>query len=96
MMDMPKVAECDVTECAYNTGTKCHALAITVGDDVHPMCDTFFRAHRHGGDPSPAGKVGACKVEACKYNDDYECSAPAIQVAHSDDGCADCQTYEHI
>lgn len=93
-MDMPKVSKCDVQECAYNANSKCHALAITVGDGTHPRCDTFTTASSHGGDKAAVGKVGACKVELCEFNKSLECTARSIQVAHHMGTCADCQTFE--
>jgi hypothetical protein len=39
-IEMPDVDGCDATECAYNMKGDCHARAITVGDGVHPGCDT--------------------------------------------------------
>ncbi len=44
---MPKVSECSVDSCAYNTQKSCHAIAITVGDPGgDPACDTFFVAEQ--------------------------------------------------
>lgn len=94
MMNMPKVSKCEVTECAYNDMNKCHALAITIGDGTHPMCDTFLKASRHGGDSAATAQVGACKVDACQFNEDFECAASSVQVAHHKGSCADCQTFQ--
>lgn len=91
-MDMPIVGECLAGECAYNTNHCCHARAITVGDGIHPGCDTFLAAAppvremvRHAG-------VGACKMSTCQHNDDYECMAERIAVGHTDHG-ASCLSY---
>ncbi len=90
---MPSVSECEMSDCAYNQNRACHALAITVGDDTCPMCDTFFDSARKGGDRDVTGSVGACKESNCQYNDALECSAPAIKVGeHSDH--ADCSTFK--
>lgn len=91
LIEMPEVAACDATECAYNESGDCHARAITVGDSVHPDCDTFLRSqdHRHAADT--AG-VGACKVRACKHNEDFECQADAIRVGHRSSR-VECLTY---
>lgn len=70
-MDMPKVMDCTMDDCCYNRDEKCHATAITVGDNV-PMCDTYMSGS-HGGGAKKQGSVGACKVEKCKFNTDLEC-----------------------
>jgi hypothetical protein len=93
-MKMPEVSECSVTSCAYNTDENCHALAITVGDDVDdPTCDTFFETDMNGGVQDVIAGVGACKVSECQYNDALECSASSIQVGLREDQ-VDCLTYE--
>ena len=76
---MPGVSECTIEECAYNISKSCHAIAITIGDGDHPMCDTFFKSTARGGAKDTAG-VGACKVSACRHNKDFECSAAGINV----------------
>lgn len=90
-IDMPDVAACDVADCAYNKEGGCHARAITVGDGVHPGCDTFLRAQEHSRRSEGAG-VGACKVKGCRYNDDYECQANAIRVGRRLD-VVECMTF---
>lgn len=91
-MDMPKVTECDVTQCSYNQGKKCHALAITIGNGSHPHCDTFCATSMKGGDISAMAGVGACKVTDCRHNAQLECRAPSIRVGHLIDDI-DCQTF---
>lgn len=91
-VDMPVVTECAARECGYNTGGHCHAHAITVGDGIHPACDTFLRSREHHAGRDPAG-VGACKVEACQHNRNLECHAGAIRVGHHGNH-ADCLTFE--
>jgi hypothetical protein len=81
-LEMPVVSECLVRECAYNKEDGCHARAITIGDDVHPGCDTFLDASPHARNTRQQAGVGACKVSACQHNDDYECSANAIYVGY--------------
>jgi hypothetical protein len=71
VIEMPEVAACDVTRCAYNCEGQCHAKAITVGDGLHPGCDTYLSTLHHTHEPKSAG-VGACKVEACRHNRDVE------------------------
>ena len=92
-IEMPTIDTCGATGCAYNTGHKCHARAITIGGAVHPACDTYVAASDHVADrPEPAG-VGACKVSVCRYNRDLECEARSIAVAtHSKH--ADCTTFD--
>lgn len=90
---MPSVSECEVTSCAYNQQRVCHALAITVGDDICPMCDTYFGSASKGGVGDATGSVGACKESDCQFNDALECSAPNIKVANHS-GHADCSTYK--
>ena len=92
-VDMPVVGECSVAECAYNAQNACHARAITVGDGVHPGCDTYFHAAPHARDSGRHAGVGACKVSACQHNDDYECSAEQIAVGHVGVGAC-CLTYQ--
>ncbi len=90
-IDMPIVAECSATECAYNVSRNCHARAITIGNGVHPGCDTLFK-HPHIENVSQTAGVGACKVTNCKYNADCECVADQIKVGGSA-GAATCLTY---
>ncbi|QOY96691.1 DUF1540 domain-containing protein [Massilia sp. UMI-21] len=92
-MDMPVVGACSVAECAYNTDNGCHARAITVGDGVHPGCDTFLVATPHTRDTGRHAGVGACKVSSCQHNDDYECTAEQIAVGHAGHGAC-CLTYQ--
>jgi len=90
--NMPKILDCKMNECSYNKGSKCHAMAITVGDSMCPECDTFIKASRKGGIEDMTGSVGACKMESCRFNDALECSASEIHVGrHSDH--AECSTF---
>lgn len=92
-IDMPVVGECSVGECAYNVDRNCHARAITVGDGVHPGCDTFLQASPHARDSGRHAGVGACKLSSCQHNDDYECTAQQIAVGHDGSHGACCLTY---
>lgn len=92
-MDMSKIAKCSVNQCAYNKDQQCHALAITVGDEKSPMCDTFLPSSQKGGDMGTSGKVGACKVSVCKYNESLECNAGQIEVGVKQN-TAFCLTFE--
>ncbi len=91
-IEMPNVSACSVQECAYNTNNACHARAITVGDGMHAMCDTFFKSAAHSAEKSRIAGVGACKVNNCVYNDDLECQAESINVGHRQ-GSVECLTF---
>jgi hypothetical protein len=93
-MNMPNVSRCEAKECAYNMNQACHALAITIGDGTHPMCDTFTDAGAKGGDASMTAKVGACKVGSCRWNAKLECSAANITVSLHEGNCPDCATFK--
>jgi hypothetical protein len=79
-MKICKVARCDAPDCAYNREGACHTLAITVGDDSNPMCDTFCKTQQKGGDAMTFASVGACKVAACSHNESLECQLTRITV----------------
>jgi Domain of Unknown Function (DUF1540) len=83
---MPGVSECVMDECTYNSNKVCHAIAITIVDGGHPMCNTFFKSSKYGGLDGTAG-VGACKVAACSHNEDFECAALGIRVGHEQGKC---------
>ena len=91
-VEMPAVAGCTISDCAYNQDDQCHARAITVGDGVHPGCDTFLQASSHTRERQRIAGVGACKVTGCAHNDDYECMAAEIEVGMAQ-GSVDCLTY---
>jgi hypothetical protein len=79
LLHMTRIAECSVTECAYNTGRACRAIAITVGNSDLPMCDTFHVAREHSAEHGHAG-VGACKIAACLHNRQLECHAGNVLI----------------
>ncbi|WP_237066359.1 DUF1540 domain-containing protein [Microbulbifer guangxiensis] len=89
--DMPEVAKCVISHCAYNADESCHARAITIGDGPDPDCDTYFDSSKHTESDRTAG-VGACKMEDCAHNDDFECTADAIQVGQNGNA-VNCLTY---
>jgi len=91
-IEMPEVAQCSINECAYNSDNCCHARAITIGDGIHPGCDTFLGTGAHSKAKQRNAGVGACKVSACQYNDDYECMADQITVGHASNSVC-CLTY---
>ncbi|UJR85689.1 DUF1540 domain-containing protein [Sandaracinus amylolyticus] len=94
-IEMPDVSACSVDRCAYNVRGACHAKAITVGDGVHPGCDTFTLSQRHTDGEVEAAGVGACKVAICKYNRELECEARSIEVDFDEDeAAATCTTFE--
>lgn len=92
-MEMPKVEQCNVNECSYNDENRCHALAVTIGDGVHPHCDTYVHASHRGGDRNCDAGVGACKVEGCSNNKHLECHAKSVQIGWQGDEI-DCLTYK--
>ena len=49
-VELPAVSGCSATECAYNVDRNCHARAITIGDGLHPGCDTYFKTSTHTQD----------------------------------------------
>jgi len=75
-----KVRDCNAAECAYNAKNKCHAVAITIGGDSSPLCNTSMKAAKKGGVPEIKARVGACKVENCQFNKSLECTAKCIRV----------------
>lgn len=91
-MEMPKVSSCDITECAYNMDDQCHAMGITIGDMVHPRCDTLCMAVNQDLDTSCSAGVGACKTKGCTYNQGFECMASEISVGYIADE-VDCLTF---
>jgi hypothetical protein len=90
---MSTVDACAATTCAYNIDRECHARAITIGDGVHPACDTFIEMEHHVSPHSPPTGVGACKVEVCRHNRELECEAPSIRL-ELHDLHADCATFK--
>lgn len=91
-LEMPIVTECMATQCAYNVSNNCHARAITVGDSMHPGCDTFISESKHIKDSKRIAGIGACKMTACKFNDDLECVTDSIRVGIVRNE-ANCMTY---
>lgn len=85
-MTMPVVAQCMVSDCAYNLQNTCNAKAITIGDGVHPGCDTFFSNSTHTHDFNDYTGVGACKVVSCRFNREFECNAEEISVGRNKGG----------
>ena len=93
MVEMPVVDACSVTDCAYNSDAHCHAKAITIGDGIHPGCDTFLDSGAGHTHRNATAGVGACKVKGCKHNADFECMATSIEVGmHANS--VDCLTYD--
>ena len=79
-LEMPVVTKCLANECVYNANSSCHARAITIGDSIHPGCDTFMAGSRHIKRVHQIAGIGACKTVGCKFNDDLECMAESVQV----------------
>jgi hypothetical protein len=92
---MVKVKQCDVSECAYNSGNQCHTIAVTIGHGGDsPMCDTLCQSENKGGWQNMVAGVGACKMASCEYNDSLECHASSISVGrHSEE--VDCLTFRY-
>lgn len=91
-IEMPLVAACSATRCAYNVNTACHARAITIGDGVHPGCDTFLAGSGHTKESKRMAGIGACKVSSCKFNEDLECVTDSIRVGLISDK-VNCMTF---
>ena len=81
-MEMAMVRECEASGCSYNSNNECHALAITIGDDARPMCDTLCQSPMKGGDSEIVAGVGACKVASCVHNSCLECGCSEISVGY--------------
>ncbi|HEX5338496.1 MAG TPA: DUF1540 domain-containing protein [Gallionella sp.] len=79
-IEMPMVTKCMVDECSYNGSSKCHARAITIGDSIHPGCDTFLAGASLASKAKQVAGIGACKTAACKHNEDLECMAESVQI----------------
>lgn len=92
-MKMSKVIKCEVKDCAYNMDNCCHTMAITVGDDMNPKCDSFCPSSIKGGEEDCFAGVGSCKVSGCMYNEDLECCSPGISVGYKGNE-PDCLTFE--
>jgi Domain of Unknown Function (DUF1540) len=91
-MTMPRIIDCSMMNCAYNTDNMCHAMAITVGS-LTPMCDTYLQRTKKGGAMDMTGSVGACRLDNCSFNKSLECTAEGIHVGmHSDH--AECETFK--
>ena len=91
-LEMPLVAKCSASDCAYNISSNCHARAITIGDSTHPGCDTFLGGASHTKQAKLIAGIGACKMGSCKFNDDLECIAENIQVGMAGTK-ANCMTF---
>ena len=92
-MMMPRILDCSMADCSYNTDEECHAMAITVGGASHE-CDTFMMSAKKGGVKDMLGRVGACKIEMCKFNESLECSAQEIHVGQHAQH-AECSTFQN-
>ncbi|MHC5145450.1 MAG: DUF1540 domain-containing protein [Planctomycetota bacterium] len=92
-MEMAMVKECGAIGCSYNADNMCHALAITIGDTVHPTCDTMCQSPIKGGDGEVTAGVGACKVASCAHNSSLECDCSEISVGYQGTK-VDCLSFE--
>lgn len=91
-LEMAVVKECKINDCAYNLQDTCNARAITIGDGVHPGCDTFFSNTTHTHELNEMTGVGACKVLSCRHNQDFECGAESVAIGRNKSGVS-CLTY---
>ena len=92
-MEMPRVSHCEVSECSYNMDNRCHAMAITIGDSMHPHCDTMCVSDCKCSQKQNIAGVGACKTSTCVHNQSLECGAPEINVGFCDQD-VDCLTFK--
>lgn len=91
IQDMPKVQECSVSSCSYNSESSCRAGAITIAGE-HAHCGTFVEiSFRPSSERT--GLVGACHRSACRFNDQLECTASSVRIGADTDN-ADCLTFE--
>lgn len=91
-MTMPRILDCNMSDCAYNDKSECHAMAITIGGTDH-KCSTFMVSDKKGGFKDMRGRVGACQIDMCKFNESLECSATEIHVGQRVDH-AECDTFK--
>ena len=92
MEKMTPIAVCNMTDCSYNSNSRCHTPGINIGP--HAECDTFNYSHNaaKSGIKEASAGVGACTTADCTFNKQLECHAPDISVAaHS--GHPDCRTF---
>lgn len=91
---MPRVVDCDMTDCAYNEKKLCHAMAINVGfGSPCATCHTFMKQTKKAGYTDTTGGVGACKVGDCKFNESLECTSPGGIHIGKHSAHADCKTF---
>ena len=81
-MKMAKVKECDAIACSYNVDNLCHAIAITVGDESRPLCDTICQFPIKGGSEKIVAGVRACKVDRCIHNRSLRCTCSEIKLGY--------------
>lgn len=77
------VKTCEVVCCSFNNHNSCHALAVTIGDGIHPKCDTFVQEGSDGGRETST-RVGACKVASCFHNKKLICQTGFIDIVFKD------------
>ena len=90
-MEMPLVLECPAGDCAFNSNNACHAGAVTVGDGLTPICDSFVASTRHPAGARNSG-VGPCKVSACAFNSAFTCGAESVAMGEAGE-TARCLTF---
>ena len=92
-MEMSRVTKCKVDDCAYNMNNCCHTIAITIGNSMSPICDTFCQSVMKGGEVSYIAGVGSCKSFSCVYNNNFECGATGISIGYKEQE-SDCFTFQ--
>ena len=88
-MTLPRVQDCSVSSCSYNTTNTCGATAVTIG--YAQKCATFVPLSVKGGLDRVTSYVGACQKADCTFNTSLECTASSVRIGAS---TADCLTYE--
>ncbi len=91
VMDMPRVADCTASSCAYNHDG-CHAGAVTIASGDGD-CATFFSTGISGGLPTVMATVGACQRTACVFNEQAACTASEVHIGSGTD-TAHCLTFQ--
>lgn len=89
MATLPRIHDCAVENCSYNTAKSCGAAAVTIG--YSQACTTFIPLTVKGGLADASPFVGACQMAECSHNSGLECTAEAISVGAR---TADCLSFQ--
>jgi len=74
-----RVIACEMSECLFNHGSSCHAIAITI-QNRFPVCNTCLKASSKNGVSGLDCAVRACREFDCQYNHRLTCTADGIKV----------------